>query len=169
VRTVASEPPEAAAIHPVPFDSPKAAPLDQRGPPNPSELDLEKIRRGWKLVLEGVKKRKISAQAMLHPATVQSWLDGELILEFSDRHGFHRDQVSLPAYQTPLVEAFFETFGVRPAIRCVMGKGDRDDGSASTSEGQGPGDDERRNAALDPIDLIRKGFAAEVVEEMGSQ
>ena len=50
--------------------------------------------------------------------------DGELVLQFPPINRFHRDKVSEPGsgYLSPLVEAIFETFGVRPAIRCVLGQ-----------------------------------------------
>jgi hypothetical protein len=143
------------------------------------DLDIERIQRAWPAVMEMVKKRKISAQAMLHPASPVGYADGELVLEFGPKNRFHRDKVSEPGsgYLTPLVEALFETFGVRPAVRCVLGQnemreaaapiggasGGPDGESNGTEEAAGP----RRvpGAPRDPIDLIREGFAAEIVEE----
>ena len=72
--------------------------------------------------MELVKKRKITAHAMLISAAPAQFGDRELLLHFPPTHRFHRDKVSEPGsgYLSPLVEAFFETFGVRPAVRCVL-------------------------------------------------
>jgi hypothetical protein len=138
-------------------------------PADPSSVDIERIQRAWPAVLELVKKRKISAQAMLHPATPIEYADGELVLEFGPTSRFHRDQVAArgSGYLSHLVEAFYETFGVRPAVRCVLGQNE----ARETAERNGdqeaqpsPGAPGSANPK-DPIDLIREGFAAEVVEE----
>jgi hypothetical protein len=116
------------------------------------------------VILQKVKKRKISFQALLLQASPAAWHDGELVLEFSSRHNFHREEVSDPAKQTPLIEAFFETFGVRPRIRCVRTE---DSGGAG---GNGSAETPAQTAEpavgqKDPVDLIREGFGAEVVDE----
>jgi len=129
--------------------------------------------------MELVKKRKITAHAMLISAAPAEFDDGEVVLQFPPTNRFHRDKVSAPGsgYLSPLVEAFFETFGVRPAVRCVLGQNEppaparqpapdpaerpsgEDDGDA------GPAPVTTIAPPRDPIDLIREGFAAEIVEE----
>lgn len=171
--------PEAAAR----ADEPMAAePPPQPRPAAGTAVDLDHIQRAWPSVLQLVKKRKISAQAMLHEARPVSYAGGELVLEFPKTHGFHRDKVSDPrsGYLTPLTEALFETFGIRPAIRCVLGQNEgRPAGepdlrsSSSPPSGQLGGSDGPARQPVsapgvlkDPIDLIREGFAAEIVEEI---
>lgn len=122
-----------------------------------------------------VKRKKITAEAMLQGAVPAAYTDGELVLEFKPSHSFHRDQVADPrrGYLNPLLEALSETFGVRPAIRCVLGENGKDSGGDSDPSGDfrsgpyddGPADGPAPNPPMDPIDLIRKGFAAEIVEE----
>ena len=132
------------------------------------EPDIERIRRAWPAVLDLVKKRKISAQAIVHPATPVEYANGELVLEFGPKSRFHRDKLADPAsgYMNPLVEALFETFGVRPAIRCVLGQNEARDPAASAGRvDDGPAPVAPAGAPKDPIDLIREGFAAEIVEE----
>ena len=159
--------------------APAARSAPEPAPPRPAvaagDLDIERIQRAWPAVLEMVKKRKISAQAMLHPAAPVGYSDGELVLEFGPKNRFHRDKVSDPGsgYLTPLVEALFETFGVRPAVRCVLGQNETREpaglsggstGGLNGTEEQ-PGAQRVPGAPKDPIDLIREGFAAEIVEE----
>ncbi|MGH2687357.1 MAG: hypothetical protein ACRDKW_00905, partial [Actinomycetota bacterium] len=144
----------------------------------------DQIRTSWEGLLEKVKKRRIAARAMLLPALPVAWRGGELVLEFDDKSRFHRDQMSDASYQAPLVEAFAETFGVRPRIRCVL----REPGGAparTATAGAAPkgptvpaeveeeeiADDGDTTPVRAPtghvsaVDLIREGFGAEIVEE----
>lgn len=114
---------------------------------------------------------------MLLDALPSAYVDGELVLEFKSTHAYHCDQVSNPrnGYLNPLVDALAETFGIRPTIRCVVGQNGKRSGGESDSPGappsrpydddDGPGDGPAPKPPMDPIDLIRKGFAAEIVEE----
>ena len=163
--------------------SPVPAPAPVR--PASSEVDIERIQRAWPAVMELVKKRKITAHAMLISATPAQFADGDVVLQFPPTHRFHRDKVSEPGsgYLSPLVESIFETFGIRPAIRCVLGQSESP--AAVPAPGPPPssrshpqdippsanemGDDDEPAVSIpppkDPIDLIREGFAAEIVEE----
>jgi DNA polymerase-3 subunit gamma/tau len=141
-------------------------------------LDLEKVRLGWDVLLEKVKKRRIAARAMLLPASPVAWRGGELVLEFDEKSRFHRDQMSDPSYQTPLSEAFHETFGVRPRIRCVLreprNEPEQAEATPAPEDADDPETDEPGATAPVPpaapghgsaVDLIRQGFGAEVVDE----
>jgi DNA polymerase-3 subunit gamma/tau len=186
--------PAASALPAPPAPSAPAAPTQAAPSPAPppapvpaasSDVDLERIQRAWPAVMELVKKRKITAHAMLISATPAQFADGEVVLQFPPTHRFHRDKVSEPGsgYLSPLVEAFFETFGVRPAVRCVLGQSESSaavrapapaPSSRSNPQDIPPsahemGDDDEPAVSIpprkDPIDLIREGFAAEIVEE----
>ena len=164
-------PPRPPAAAPVTAPSPVPAPAAS------SEVDIERIQRAWPAVMELVKKRKITAHAMLISAAPAQFADGEVVLQFPPTNRFHRDKVSEPGsgYLSPLVEAFFETFGVRPAVRCVLGQNEAPAPPPQAPTQAPPGrereEDEDGPVAVsiappkDPIDLIREGFAAEIVEE----
>lgn len=130
-------------------------------------VDIDKIKRAWDIVLQKVKSRKVSFGAVLLPANPVAFTNGELVLEFGPRSGWHRDQASDPVKQTPLVEAFHDTFGIRPRISCVLGieeappsKGESPGGDAATmDEAAGSGE------SKDPVDLVRERFSAEIVED----
>ena len=166
--TTAPVAPPAAATPPV---IPTVASTAQTGPPT---VDLDHIARAWPSVLELVKKRKISAQAMLLDAVPVAYAHGELTLEFSPTHRFHRDKVSDPkaGYLLPLVESLHDTFGIRPAIRCVLGQNEHRRAGAAEAATPAPAGappatrtQESATRPKDAIDLIREGFAAEIVEE----
>ncbi|MGH7426331.1 MAG: DNA polymerase III subunit gamma/tau, partial [Candidatus Methylomirabilales bacterium] len=180
VRSVARQEPPQAPTPPPPERHPEA---DVRAPSGPlpsaaeaSEVDLEKIQAVWEVVLEKVKRRKVAARALLLPAKPVAWINGELILEFSPRHRFHRDRVAELDLRRPLAEAFFETLGVRPEVRCVVADADRS--PAQTPSSRPDGHDggpvpekvssagSARPPTADPVDLIKEGFGAEVVEEL---
>ncbi|HEY4937949.1 MAG TPA: DNA polymerase III subunit gamma/tau [Actinomycetota bacterium] len=168
-----------AAAPPVPQPQPvvAAAPGPAPAPAGSGEVDIERVQRAWPAVMELVKKRKITAHAMFLSAAPAEFADGELVLQFPPINRFHRDKVSEPGsgYLSPLVEAIFETFGVRPAIRCVLGQNEapapvsQAPTQAPARQGREEEDDEPMAVSItppkDPIDLIREGFAAEIVEE----
>ena len=171
--------------------APSAAAGAEQGDQGP-DVDLEKIRLSWEVLLEKVKKRRIAARAMLLPATPVAWRGGELILEFDEKSRFHRDQMSDPAYQTPLSESFHETFGIRPRIRCVLRESGGKPAGGSPGRASSPGDRPSAPAPTQTIDLdeidgavdaddasalpaapghgsavnlVKQGFGAEIVEE----
>lgn len=137
---------------------------------DPANLDIDKVRNAWPLVVDKVKRRKISFQALLLPATPIAWADGELVLEFGPRSRFHKDKVGDATQHMPLVEAFAEVFGVTPRIRCVLGEEEAPEPKAvaepttaelSDDEGEPVGKPVR-----DPIDVIKDAFKdTEVVGE----
>jgi DNA polymerase-3 subunit gamma/tau len=135
------------------------------------EIDIEKILRAWDLVLQNVRKRKISFQALLLPATPVAWSGRELALEFPSRNRFHYEQVANPSNHGPLQEAFLEVFGVRPEIRCVLGEDpDKTNRSStrqdvSTESAASTMESPEAGPPKDPVELVREGFEAEIVEE----
>lgn len=131
--------------------------------PPPGEVDLERIRRAWEVILDKVRIKKISYQALLLPATPVAWQDGELVLEFPSRSRFHREKVADTKTQGPLIEAFEETLGVRPKVACVLGD---ESSETAVDEAQPPDDSGRVDEPEDVVEMIKKSFkGAEIVEE----
>ena len=156
---------------------PDLEPVVQQAEPaaiDPQDVTLDNIKRAWPLILEKVKRRKISFSALLLPATPVSFAGGELVLEFGPRSNFHKDNVSKPDQQVFLIEALEETFGIRPKIRCVTGAEAEPVHRASEEtinlNGSEEDDSGTEETAAQPkreaIDLIRDTFSGtEVVEE----
>lgn len=140
----------------------------------PGELDLERIKRAWPIVLEKVKRRKISFQAVLLAAEPVGWKDGELVLEFGPRSRFHRDKVADPTQHGPFLDAFAEVLGVRPRVKCVIREqseatsahpyGVEASGMQSTPD-DGDEAEEGKEHPEDAIELIRRAFKGTVVVE----
>lgn len=152
-----------------PVEKEQLRPAEAGSPPVPAgEVDIEKIRRAWDVILQKVKTRKVSFGAVLLAAKPVAFADMELVLEFGPRSNFHREQASEPARQTPLIEAFHDTFGIRPKIRCISGAEEPQGGAA---EPEGPAKEAAAtmetgsDGGKDPVELVRERFSAEVVEE----
>jgi len=163
-------PPATTAVQPV-VEAPR-----QDGP-----VDTDKVLRAWPLIMDKVKRRKISFQALLHAAKPVAYKNGELILEFSPRSRFHKEEVSNVARQQPLVEAFVEIFGERPRIRCVLGEEEQTPAEPPKPQAPDDLDDAVRESSRDApdqtlstkgqdpareaIELIREAFSGtEVVD-----
>lgn len=128
----------------------------------PGTVDTEKVQQAWDVILQKVKSRKVTFGAVLLQARPSAFVDGELVLEFGPKSNWHKDEASDPAKQIPLIEAFHDTFGIRPRIRCVETGNIHEpaDEGEETTKGDG-----REAAGADPVDLVRERFSAEVVEE----
>ncbi len=141
----------------------------------PGELDLERIKRAWPIVLEKVKRRKISFQAVLLAAEPAGWEGDELVLEFGPRSRFHRDKVADPTQHGPFLDAFAEVLGVRPRIRCVIREqpeatsaypyGAEAGGMQTAPDDGGEPEEESKDQPQDAIELIRRAFKGTVVVE----
>ncbi|MGH2706422.1 MAG: hypothetical protein ACRDJ4_15445, partial [Actinomycetota bacterium] len=137
-------------------------------------LGLDQIRTSWSILLERVRKRRRITHALLLAATPAAWAEEELVLSFAPAHfGYHGKEIVAPANRDAIMEAFLETFGLRPRIRTVRAEAVaepepevdaaaiRSDLAAPSAEDPAPAADEPG----DPVELLRKGFAAEIVEE----
>jgi DNA polymerase III subunit gamma/tau len=139
-------------------------------PPDGGPLDIERILRAWPLILDKVKRRKISSHAMLLPATPVGWRDGELVLEFEPRSRFHRDKMSEQTQHGPLLDAFHEVLGVRPNLSCVLGSDALPVRGAAGSDGMVPSREDLVEEGSgeeppDAIEMIRRAFNASVVTD----
>lgn len=164
-----SAPPAPIVAQPRPVRATPAEPVEDESFKQ-GEVDLEKVLRAWPIILEKVKRRKISFQALLLPATPVAWGDGELILGFGPRSRFHRDRVGEVGQNLPLIEAFTEVLGVTPRIRCVIVEEEETKASEPESVDAAPDLTDSTQAppieAKSSLDLIKEAFGdAEVVEE----
>lgn len=150
--------------------------VGDQAPPRPvSELDTEKVQQAWDVILQKVKTRKVSFGALLLPANPVAFIDGELVLEFGPRSAYHHEQAKDPAKQIPLIEAFYDTFGIRPTIRVVLNSTETPGSTAkgptasTKTKPESPAgatiEDDDRGSQKDPVDLVKESFSAEVVED----
>lgn len=146
--------------------SPDTAPAQPAAPPAagvPAQVGLGDIKEAWAVTLQELKRTSVRVHAMLNPSRPLSFADGKLEVEVQSE--YHRDEMSEPANSTKLAEALHAALGVRPQVHFVA--------RGASSQGplrQDPPDisDVVADAAPvveDPIELVRKGLGAEVIEE----
>lgn len=140
----------------------KKAPASKRAeelPPEPPAaepggeglVDLDKVRRNWPVVLEEVRKRSKKIHSLLGEATPRMLEGGTLTLEFGFE--FHASEVAQPKNAAAVSEALRAVFGVAPRVATAVG------------ERTQPPADEAALDPVDPLDALREGLGAEVIEE----
>ena len=129
----------------------------------PAQVGLGDIKDSWAVALEEVKKISRRVAAMLSPSRPLSFNDGKLEVEVQS--GFHADEMAEAANKAKLADALHAALGVRPELLFTARgtsapepvKDDLPDISEAVADSNVVPDD--------PIELVRKGLGAEVVEE----
>ena len=173
---VAPEPMEPAApttpattepVEPVTPQGASPAPRDDSGEPPavPVEVGFGHIKDAWSATLGEVGKRSKRVAAFLKPSRAVQF-DGEsLVVEVQSE--FHADQMSSEPNRNLLLDSLVASLGVRPAVTFVaQGSGapatgrEAEETSASDIAESAPAGEEP-----DPVELVKRGLGAEVVEE----
>lgn len=81
---------------------------------------LEKVKRAWTVVLEQVKKKKISTYALLLECQPTSVTDSTLSLEFDRRAAFHKDEIAKPQNVEIIESSLKEILGIEVKISCTV-------------------------------------------------
>ncbi|MDQ3915206.1 MAG: DNA polymerase III subunit gamma/tau [Actinomycetota bacterium] len=132
----------------------------------PANVGLGQIRDAWQVVTQEVGRRGRTIGALLNPSRPVSFDGGTLVVEVQAE--FHRDKLSEAKNRIAVAEALHAALGIKPPLEFVA-RGAAP-AAAATSEAA-PAPDEYADAAVadaperDPVELIKKGFRAEVVEE----
>lgn len=130
----------------------------------PAQVGLGDIKDSWAVALEEVKKISRRVAAMLSPSRPLSF-DGNK-LEVEVQSSFHADEMSEPTNKAKLADALHAALGVRPDLAFSargisaapeIPKDDLPDIGEAVADAAIVNDD--------PIELVRKGLGAEVVEE----
>lgn len=100
----------------------KSAPSDTGDNTNHHEAKVPDGAQAWPAVLESIRERSSSLQAVLRSATIADWNGTEVLLAF--RHRFHRDQTDTPQNRAVVRDAIATITGSRPTVRCVLMKRD---------------------------------------------
>lgn len=145
-----------------------AAPPPEPGPaPNTGEVGLNHIRDAWPVIQGEVNKASRRVGALLNPSRPLSFDDGALTVEVQSE--FHRDTMGQDKNRSMLVDGIHAALGVRCSVAFAAR------GATPAAPEPEPeetiadvADTEALDAkADDPVELIRKGLSAEVVEEVG--
>jgi DNA polymerase-3 subunit gamma/tau len=147
--------PQAPAAEPAPAPTPAAVPAD---------IGLGHVRDAWDATLQEVNRRSRRVGAFLNPSHPVRFDDGALIVQVQSE--FHKDAMSEEKNRRALAEAIHAALGVKPPLRFVA-RGADPEPAAEPAPAVEDLDDATAvdPAEHDPVELIKKGFRAEVVEE----
>lgn len=123
-----------------------------------SKTDLGKVMRAWPVILERVKKKKISTYALLLECQPCKLDKGKLVLEFRASAGFHKEEVEKETNQKIIQDALREVFGENIKVSCIVGE----DKEAPTEADVSGNDNLTKRHA---IEMLRDSFGAEIIEE----
>jgi DNA polymerase-3 subunit gamma/tau len=162
--------------------APAAAPEPGPGAAGPSDIGFGHIRESWHATLREVNRRSKRVWGLLSPSRPASFEDGVLVVEVQS--GWHVDEMSREptpgktSNRDVLSEALFAALGIRPPLkfqaRATVQEEDRRPAGAAPAPAPV---DEAVHAAHeeagavdleDPVELVKKGFGAEVIEERTS-
>ena len=126
----------------------------------PAQVGLGDIKETWAVTLQEVRKSSMRVWGLLNPSRPVAFTDGRLEVEVQSP--YHAEEMSVAANTALVADALHAALGIRPEIRFnARGAEVR---AEATEEHIGMVEDAKPVTA-DPVELIRKGLGAEVVEE----
>ncbi|HVM33956.1 MAG TPA: DNA polymerase III subunit gamma/tau [Actinomycetota bacterium] len=161
---------------------PKAEPPGEAAatpPPAPAEVGFGHFKDAWPAAQREVRRSSQRVAALLNPSRPVDYADGILSIEVQS--DFHVEEMSGGGNYALLADAVQAAVGVRPRLTFLTSSGakrERTPARAGRSEtATSPTVEEEESvaefveaapiadAAHDPVELVKKGFGAEVVEE----
>ena len=127
-------------------------------------MGLGDIKDSWAVALEEVKKISRRVAAMLSPSRPLSFDGG--MLEVEVQSTFHADEMSEANNKAKLADALHAALGVRPNLSfSARGVSSVPEPAKDDLPDIGDAVADATVVNDDPIELVRKGLGAEVVEE----
>jgi DNA polymerase III subunit gamma/tau len=152
--------------------SPAAAALQESG-----GVGLSHIKGAWDATVVEVNRRSKRVGAFLNPSRPVQFEDDHLVVEVQSK--FHATEMASEKNRQLFADALHAALGIRPQIVFTA----RGETNAELSNASSPAPASNQSAAAvagefvgeplsdieeDPIELVKKGFAAQVVEEKSS-
>jgi DNA polymerase III subunit gamma/tau len=172
----AMTPDQAEAASPIESGSRASSPVDST-PPEAGSVGLGHVRAAWDATGVEVSKRSKRVGAFLNPSRPVQFEEDQLVVEVQSK--FHATEMGGETNRQIFADALHAALGIRPQIVFVA-RGElppEPAGGASSSTASGSGepassgefvDEPLSDIEEDPIELVKKGFAAQVVEEKNS-
>jgi DNA polymerase III subunit gamma/tau len=147
-------------------EPPAEQPVAAAPPVAASDVGFGHVRDAWDATLQEVKRRSRTVGAFLNPSHPVRLEDGTLVVEVQSE--FHKDAMTEEKNRSMLSDAIHAALGVRPSLRFVARGAQPEaapvpDPDAALSDYSDATTAE--DAEHDPVELIKKGFKAEVVED----
>ncbi len=136
-------------------------------------VGLGEVKDAWPAVMKEVNKGSKRVGAYLNPSKPVSF-DGD-VLVVSTQSEFHAHQMTEQKNKSVLVEAVFAALGIKPKIEFTHAGADgtvspdEDESVEETTETIETADEASPVEADDPVELVKRGLGAEVVEERSNQ
>ena len=149
------------------------APAEEPGPVAPSNVPAEvgfgHIKDAWPQTLREVSKASKRVHALLNPSRPLTYDNGALVAEVQS--DFHAEEMTGDRNRTMLIDALHASLGIKPQVSFVA-VGSRQAPPVSEDEDSSVvdiSDTAPAEADHDPIELLKKGLGAEVVESHGDK
>lgn len=134
----------------------------------PEHLGLNHMRDAWGAAIKEVNKRSKRVGALLNPSRPVEYDDHKLVVEVQS--SFHAGAMSEGGNADILSESLHAALGVRPQLLFAAKGAEPEAAKEESNEAVDYADATPISAAEhDPIELVKRGLAAEVVEEVGDR
>jgi DNA polymerase-3 subunit gamma/tau len=130
-------------------------------PAAPGEVGFGHIKDAWPATLRAVNKHSRRVGAYLNPSRPVSFEGDNLVVEVQSE--FHASQMATEANRTIFLDGLHSALGIRPRVSFAAQGVET---PPPQPESSGEAADEPAEAH-DPIELVKQGFGAEIVEERG--
>jgi DNA polymerase-3 subunit gamma/tau len=138
----------------------KVEPADEPSPPAPAgEVGFGHVKDAWPATLREVGKRSKRVGAFLNPSRPVRFDGDQLVVQVQSE--FHVGEMSESRNRDMLTDALHASLGIRPHLAFATQGGE----AQSSSEGDPEDLAEARPDDRDPIEIVKEGLGAEVVEE----
>ena len=156
-------PPAEPAAVPQLAAEPSAQPIDEPAPGIPAEIGFGHVRDAWPATLQEVNRRSRRVGAFLNPSRPVSFDDGTLVVEVQSE--FHKDAMSDARNLPVLGDALHAALGIKPAVKFTARGAQAEESAVATDPGEYQDVVAGDAPVHDPVELVKKGLGAEVVEE----
>jgi DNA polymerase-3 subunit gamma/tau len=132
---------------------------DAGSPAPPAEVGFGHIKDAWQATLREVNKRSKRVAAFLNPSRPVRFEGDQLVVQVQS--DFHVGEMGEPRNKDMLVEALHASLGIRPRLAFVIQGGEPHPASEEDEHDVADASADDR----DPVELVKEGLGAEVVEE----
>jgi len=136
--------------------------------PVQEQLGLAGVRAAWPDILQQVRSRSVTTEALLKACEPTGIEEGRIILGF--RYPFHRDKAEQEANRALIEEAVSSVLGEVHAIRCVLGRVERANTPPSPSREKGEAQGQTRAGPVVSEESVpaKPGEEASVEEKLAA-
>ncbi len=121
--------------------------------------DSDRVKRAWPIILDKVKKKKISTYALLLECQPVGIEDSKLTLKFNQKAGFHKSEIEKVQNLELVRESLEEVLGFKIRINCVLDTG------GEPIQAEAEKEDDKVLDSENIIELVQRDFDAEITEE----